>query len=163
MLEGTEGLPMDLPPAAEAALAAVGAAWNDTAHAEALIGHALAAAPTALAVRMGAYKFYFYKNRLAEALPHAEACLAIAATSLGLPEDWRCVTVGDPALDEVRPFARFWLQALVAVGYVLARLDRLDEAKAALSIAAAADIHNRLGVARLLETIERGGLDEDDA
>ena len=57
----------DLPAAAERALHAVGQDWHDEAAAERHIRAALALAPDHLAVQIAAYKFFFYRHRLAEA------------------------------------------------------------------------------------------------
>ena len=97
MLEDTDGLPLDLPDEARAALTEAGALWHDEAAAEAKVKKALALAPDALAARIGAYKFYFYRHRLAEALPHALSCVAFATAALGLPEDWRQIQPQDAA------------------------------------------------------------------
>ena len=91
----------DLPPEAERALHRAGLDWSDEAAAEGHIQSALALAPEHLATRLGAYKFYFYRHRLAEALPHAEACLAHAARTLGLSADWRQTAPGQANFTEV--------------------------------------------------------------
>ncbi|MDR3376742.1 MAG: hypothetical protein P4L98_23735, partial [Ancalomicrobiaceae bacterium] len=63
--------------------------------AEAAVLEALALAPDDLDVLTGAYKFYFYNNRLAEALPHAQAILVLAARRLNVATDWRQVHAAD--------------------------------------------------------------------
>ncbi len=161
MLDDTEGLLMDLPPDAEAELKAVGRVWGDEAAAEGHVLRALALAPGKLAVHIGAYKFYLYRHRLADALPHGQACLDFAATGLGLDSDWRHVT-DHPAFAAPLPLGRLWLQSLTAMGYCYARLGQMDEAKAALSKVTAFDPADHLSAARLLAVVERGGVDEDD-
>lgn len=161
MLDET-GLPLDVPQTAKAELAAAGAAWEDEARAEAHVRAAVAAAPEALAVRMGAYKFYLYRHRLEEALPHAVAILAQAARRLQLPHDWREVAAHHAAFDRIEPWPRLFLQALVAIGYAQLRLGRMEEGQAALAKAAALDPHDRLGAGRLMAVAERGGADGDE-
>lgn len=162
MIEDIVGLPLDLPPAAERALHAAGAAWHDEAAAEAHVQAALAAAPDALAARIAAYKFYFYRHRLDAALGHAEAVRELAARRLQLPPDWRIVAPGDAAFDRIEPWPRLYVQALIASGYVLARLGRLDEGRAALVKAAELDGPGKFGAARLVAAIDRGGNDDED-
>ena len=80
---------------------------------EAAVLAALQVAPNDRAVRMGAYKFYFYNGRLAEAVPHAEWCIVDAARALGLPADWRTVAPGSAAFDTFEKPPRFFLQSLI--------------------------------------------------
>lgn len=156
------GLPLDLPPEVETVLRAAGAAWHDERKTEALVLDALRLAPEALATRLAAYKFYFYRHRLAEALPYAEACVGFAAGRLGLATDWRSVGAGDAAFEQLTPLPKLWLQALTACGYLLARLGRQDEARAALAKVAGLDPADKLGAARMLGVVERGGLDDEE-
>ena len=147
-----------LPEAARAALAAAAEAWSDDAVAEAEIGRALAAAPEHIAARAGVYKFYFYKNRLREAAPHALWCVEWAAAGLGLPADWRLAVA--PAAAEVEPLWRFFLFSLKAYGYVMARLGDLPEGRAAVAKVAELDPGDLVGAGRLLAVIDRGGAGE---
>jgi hypothetical protein len=156
------GLPLDVPQAARAELAAAGAAWEDEPVAERHVLAALAAAPEALAVRLGAYKFYLYRHRLEEALPHARAILEQAARQLQLPRDWRDVAPHQAAFDRIEPWPRLFLQALTAIGYAHLRLGRMEDGRAALAKAAELDPHDRLGAARLMAVAERGGRDEEE-
>lgn len=156
------GLPLDVPETARAELAAAGAAWEDEARAEAHVRAAVALAPEALAVRMGAYKFYLYRHRLEDALPHADAILALAARRLQLPHDWRDVAPHHAAFDRIEPWPRLFLQALIAIGYAQLRLGRLEDGQAALAKAAALDPRDRFGAARLMAVAERGGAADED-
>lgn len=156
------GLPLDVPDAAKAALAAAGATWEDETVAESHMLAALAVAPDALAVRMGAYKFYFYRHRLAEALPHAEAILAQAARRLQLPHDWREVAPQHAAFDRIEPWPRLFVQTLFAMGYVKLRLGQPDEARLFLTKAAALDPHDRFGANRLMAVADRGPDDDEE-
>lgn len=155
------GLPLDVPEAARAELALAGAAWDDGPRAEAHVRAALAAAPDALAVQLGAYKFYLYRHRLEDALPHAAVILSMAARRLQLPHDWRAVAPDHAAFDQIEPWPRLFLQALIATGYALARLGRLDEGREALAKAASLDPQDRFGAGRLIQVIDRGGVEEE--
>ncbi|HVI52066.1 MAG TPA: hypothetical protein VM661_12705 [Candidatus Sulfotelmatobacter sp.] len=152
----------DLPAEAERALHQAGLAWADEISAEGHIREALALAPDHLAPRLGAYKFYFYRHRLADALPHAEACLAHAARRLGVGDDWRAVTAEQADFAEIDGDARFYLFSLMACGYLAVRLGRRDEGEVILSKVAALDPKDRLGAASLLAHLAKGGNDDED-
>ncbi len=149
----------DLPAAAERALHAAAFSWHDEAASEGHIQEALALAPGHLAVHIGAYRFYFYRHRLAEALPHAETCLADALRRSQLPADWRDIRADDAAFSLVEPAPRLVLFSLVAYGYVLARLGREAESRAALAKVAELDPQDRMSARRLLAVMD-GGEDE---
>lgn len=156
------GLPLDLPEPARAHMAAAAASWEDGTAAAGHIERALATAPDSLGVRLGAYKFYLYQHRLDHAVHHAETILAQAARRLQLPHDWRAVEPGQAAFDQIEPWPRLFLQALIAMGYGLVRLERMEEGREALGKAIALDPHDRFGAARLLAVVERGGAEDDD-
>ncbi|MBI3444969.1 MAG: hypothetical protein HY055_06335 [Magnetospirillum sp.] len=166
MLDDTDGLPLDLPAAAEAALKEAGALWHEEAKAEAKVLEALSLAPDALAARIGAYKFYFYRHRYAEALPHALSCVAFAAKALGLSGDWRRIGPGDAAFVgsavTLAPLPKLLMQTLIASGYVLARLGRTEESETYLGKVVELDPSDRLGASRLLAVVRRGGVEEED-
>lgn len=162
MFENVAGLPLDLPHPARQALIAAGIDWHDERVAEAHVTNALMLAPEALATRIGAYKFYFYRHRLQEALPHAFSVLEMAAKRLQLPHDWRLVQPHHTGFDDFEPWPRLFLQALIAYGYCLARLGRLEEGRAALVKAMELDPTDKLGAGRLVGVIDRGGEDADD-
>ena len=162
MLDDEDQLPLDAGPEVEALLRAAGEAWHAEATAEGLVLDALALAPDSLRTRVAAYKFYFYRHRLEEALPHALACVDFAAMRLGIARDWRAVEAADAPFSALIPVPKLWMQALMAYAYLLARLGRLDEARAALSKVARLDQQGRLGAARLMAVIDRGGIDDEE-
>jgi hypothetical protein len=137
------------------------AARTDPVAAEAAVLAAVAASPNDLDVRTGAYKFYLYNHRWADAAPQAGACLRIAAHALGLPVDWRLVQRADAAFDTLDKGPRVYLQALIALGYVQARLGRLDDARRLITKAADLDRADRFGASRLLAVLARGGIEDD--
>jgi hypothetical protein len=153
----------DLPAAAERALHAVGLDWEDEATAEGHIYEALDLAPGHLAVQIAAYKFYFYRHRLQEALPYAQTCLAQILRRNQLPADWRDVRPEDAAFTSLEPEPRMVLFALVAYGYVLARLGRTEEGRVALTKVTELDPLDRMGARRLLAVIDGGARDDDEA
>jgi hypothetical protein len=148
--------------AALAVLEGARAARTEPEQSEAAVLAALALAPDDLAVRMGAYKFYFYNSRLAEALPHAAWTIVHAARALGLPEDWRTVAPGSAAFDTLDKGPRLFLQSLLAWGYCAARTGDLATGIEAMTKVAALDPRDRFGAARLAEVVRREGRDDDE-
>jgi hypothetical protein len=137
--------------------------WEDEATAEGHIYEALDLAPGHLAVQIAAYKFYFYRHRLQEALPYAQTCLAQILRRNQLPADWRDVRPEDAAFTSLEPEPRMVLFALVAYGYVLARLGRTEEGRVALTKVTELDPLDRMGARRLLAVIDGGARDDDEA
>ena len=151
-----------VPPDIQALLADADAAYSDPHRAERAFQAALAIAPDNLGLRIATYTFYFYANRLAEALPHAEVCLTLIARTLGVAEDWRQVGPGDAEFTGFVGPQRTYLKTLVAIGYCRARLGNLEGAEAILRHAAGLDPEDRVNAARLANVVARGGLDPDD-
>jgi len=156
----------DLPAEAERALHAVGLHWEDEEASEAYIRQALALAPDHLAVHFGAYKFYYYRRRLREALPHVEAWVVDALRRNSFPDDWRKVTGDHADFNNFDGEPRVFLFSLRAYGWLLARLRRIEEGREALLKVAELDLKDRMGALRLLAIIDQGNRaeadDEDD-
>lgn len=152
-----------LPPAAERHLHAAGRAWHEDALAERHLREAQALAPEHAAVLIGLYRFYFYKNRLDEALAVARVCLDKAARDNGLAADWHAARRGDAdfgSYDAMLP--RFYLFTLKAYGYLQMRLGNLTEGRAALVKLLELDPSDKLGARVLLGVLDRMGRDDDD-
>lgn len=152
---------LDTPPDPFALLEGARAARSDPERSEVAVLSALQAAPNDRAVRMGAYKFYFYNSRLAEALPHAAWCIADGARALGLPEDWRRLAPGSVPCAGFEKAPRFLVQSLVAWAYCKARIGALDEGLEALAKAAEIDPADTFGARRLAEVVARGAGEAD--
>jgi hypothetical protein len=121
---------------------------------------ALALAPDDVEVRLGAYRFYFYNHRMAEALPHAEFIIAYAARRLNIAVDWRAVRPGDAPFEDLEAVPGLYLQALAAWGYCKVRIGALEEGCAALSKVAALDPRDRFGARLILAATVSGEADE---
>lgn len=152
----------DAPRDAREILEGARAARTDPERAEAAVLAALQVAPDDRDVRMGAYKFYFYDGRLAEAAPHALWCLRDGARALGLPEDWRRLAPGSVDCAGWPKPQRFLVQSLVAYGWCRARSGAVEEGLEALAKAAAIDPTDTFGAARIAAVIRRGGVEDDD-
>ncbi len=156
----------DLPRAAEKALHMAAAHWHDPAAAEAYLTEAYRIAPDHRAVKLGHYKYFFYRKALVKAAPYALLCVEDSARALNLPADWRLVQPTDAAfdtpLDEIEAEPRFFLYALKAYGYVLFRQGAIEQGIEALRKVIALDPRDRTATQLLLAVIERGPPDEDD-
>ncbi len=157
-----EAFEADIPPEILAILGDATAPHSQPEQAEQAIAVALQRAPDNLGLRIVAYGFYFYNNRLKEALPHAEACLAIAAGTLGLPGDWRSVSAESADFGVLEQPQRVYLKSLVALGYCRARLGDLEAGEALLRKAASLDPQDQLGATALADLVARRGIDNED-
>jgi len=153
----------DIPVELKAVLGNAEAPCSDPDLAERALAAAVHHAPENLSLRMATYAFYFYANRLQEAIPHAEACLAIAGDALGVGRDWRTVGPDSAAFGGFERPQRVYLKSLVALGYCRARLGDVAGAEALLRKAASLDPQDKIGAAALADLVARGGVhDEDD-
>ncbi len=150
----------DLPVEAERALHQAALSFADQPLAESHLRRARDIAPGHLAVSIGTYKFYLYHHRLADALPHAEACVQEAARRLDLDGDWRSVRSDQADFSGIEAAPRLFLFSLFALGYLLVRLDRGVEGRRVLEHLLVLDPTDKLGVAGLLGIIDRAGADE---
>jgi hypothetical protein len=151
-----------LPEAAERRLRLAASSYHEGDAAEEHLRRAEAEAPGHPAVLIGLYRFYFYKNRLPEALEVVRACLAKAAEGAGLPQDWRAVRASDAAfsdLDAVLP--RFYLFALKGYAYLNMRLGDLGEGRAAVAKLLELDPGDKIGAKVLLGVLDRVGQSDD--
>ncbi len=156
-------LGLGLPEAAERHLSLAGLCYHREEDSLAHLQAAWEAAPGHAAVYIGLYRFYFYKNRLREALDVARDCLKKAARDNGFSENWRNVKGADAdfgSFDAVLP--RFFLFTLKAYGYLHLRLGQLEEGRAAIEKLLELDPGDKLGAKVLLNVLERQG-DEDEA
>jgi tetratricopeptide (TPR) repeat protein len=153
----------DLPAEAERALHAVGLCWEDEKASEAHILRALEIAPDHLAVHYGAYKFYYYRRRLSDALPHVEAWVAEAIRRNGLPSDWRDVRSEHADFTDFDSDPRLFLFSLRAMGWLLARLGRIEEGREALEKVAALDPKDQIRARRLIDILDQQGDDDEPA
>ena len=151
-----------LPEAAEQHLRLAASSYRDDEVSEAHLWQAKAAAPDHPAVLIGLYRFYFYKNRLAEALSVARACLEKAAKDNGLPLDWREVKSTDAEFSDFGAILpRFYLFTLKGYAYLNMRLGHIEEGRAAVAKLLELDPSDKVGAKVLLGVLERMGRDDD--
>ena len=151
----------DLPAEAEKALHMAAAAWHDPALAEQWLAEASRLAPDHRAVKIGHYKYHFYRNAFARAEPWAKACIADSLRALNLPADWRDVAGDDCDFTGLEPEPRFLLYCLRALGYVLVRQGRADEGLAVLAKVVDLDTPDRTATRGLVALVMRGPEEEE--
>lgn len=156
------GFSAEIPADIAAALGDAEAPYSRPDAAERTLLAALDQAPDNPGVRIALYTFYFYTHRLEAAIPHGEACLAMAARVLGVPEDWRQVGPDSADFNAFDRPQRLYLKSLVAVGYCRARLGDVVGGEDMIRKAASLDPEDRVGAARLADLVARGGTDEDE-
>jgi tetratricopeptide (TPR) repeat protein len=152
-----------LSPEVERLLQAAGRSYHQDELAERHLRKAQALAPDHVAVLIGLYRFYFYKNRLREALDVARLCLRKAARENGFAADWRCVGPHDAcfsSFDAVLP--RFYLFTLKGYAYLHLRLGDVDEGRAAAMKLLELDPADKVGARVLLDVLARMGQIDDD-
>jgi len=151
-----------LPPVAEEQLRLASHAYSDDAKAEMHLTLAKAVAPNHPVVQVGEYRYYFYKNRLPEALRVAEACLRTVAAELKIPGNWQEMTPAHANFRSDEAAHRFYLFVLKAYAYLLLRLNRLVEGAIAAEKLLELDPDNKVGGQLLLDVLERIGKDDYD-
>jgi tetratricopeptide (TPR) repeat protein len=152
-----------LPSAAEQHLRDASRAYHHDETAEWHLQKAHDIAPDHAAVLIGLYRFYFYKNRLQDALNVACQCLQKAARDNGITSNWRDVSVADAefnSFDAVLP--RFYLFVLKGYAYLQLRLGNITEGQAAVNKLIELDPNDKLGGRVLLGVLERMGQVDDD-
>ena len=152
-----------LPVEAESEIKQAGLAYHDDLVAEGHLRRAAELAPGHPAVLISFYRYYFYKNRLREALAVAKDCLAIATAQNNLPANWRDVRPGSAVFDryeEVLP--RFFLFTLKGYAYLNMRLGQTEEGVAAARKLLDLDPSDKIGARVLLDVAARAEQDDDD-
>lgn len=151
-----------LPQVVQAELDAAAANYAEDAVAERHLLRAYTLAPEHPAVHIGLYRFYFYKNRLPEALDVGRRCLAKAARDNGLAEDWQMVLPEDADFASYDILPRFFLFTLKGCAYLNMRLGQFEEGAAMVDKLLELDPADRLGGSLLRGVLDRMGQDDGE-
>lgn len=155
-----------LPAAVAADLQKAALSYHLDEVAESYLSQAYARAPDHPAVHIALYRFYFYKNRLSEALVVAERCLAKTAVDLGLPADWREIAPDHVVFAGVAisyaAAPRFYLFTLKGCAYLSMRLGDIDQGEALLNKLMELDPTDRLNGSVLRGVLDRMGQEDDE-
>jgi len=158
-----ECLGVGLPPQAEEHLRLAGQNYHCDEVALAHLQAAWDLAPGHAAVYIGKYRFYFYKNRLPEALAVGTECLAKAAIDNGMSPDWRDAKPTDAdfsSFEAILP--RFFLFTLKGYAYLQMRLGALEEGRTAIEKLLELDPTDKVGAKVLLTVLERQAHGDED-
>lgn len=101
--------------------------WEDTKKSEFYIDCALKKAAGNPDVAIAAYRYFFYKNNYPPALAIAQQVIEDVRQSEKLPDDWEQLRA-ILRQRQTEPKIRLFLSAYSALGLVLARLGKLEEA-----------------------------------
>jgi tetratricopeptide (TPR) repeat protein len=145
-----------LPAEAERHLREAALSYHSSDIAEQHLFEARRLAPSHVAVLIGLYRFYFYKNRLEETLEIARTCLIRAAIDNSLPLDWREVKPGDAefaSYEAVMP--RFFMFVLKGYAYLQLRLGEYEEGREAATKLMELDPSDKVGASLLLSVLDR--------
>ena len=138
-----------------------GVNYTQDSIAEAHLAEALRLAPEHLAVQVGYYRYLFYKGRLTDALQQLGVCLSNAAQQSGLPVDWHLAKKSDADFSNFDSiWARFYLFALKAHGYIQMRLGREEEGRRAILKVLELDPSDKVGAKILIDVLDRQGHDD---
>lgn len=150
-----------LPEEAVHRLKLAGQAYTQDRIAEMHLAEAMKIAPDHLAVQVGYYRYLFYKGRLRDALAQLDVCIGNAARHCSLPADWREVRPQDADFGNYDAmWARFYLFALKAHGYIRMRLGDFEGGRAALAKAVQLDPSDKVGARHLIRVLDRRGHDD---
>ncbi len=109
--------------------------------------------PNHLTVIVALYRFYYYKQRYTEALTIADRALEVSAKQLGLRTGWDEMNISELGYGVLisMGLTRFYLHALKASGFVLMRMERIDEALERLNKLAELDPQDQFGAQPLIQ------------
>lgn len=135
--------------------------WGDSTESERYVNEALAKAEDHLDVLVGAYRYFFYKNKSDIALQIAHKVIDKITREENLPSDWERLK---PILLDRKnePQIRLYINAYAATGFLLARQGKLEEAKLVTERVKECD-HNRESCATtIFEVLTRPPEEDDD-
>ncbi len=117
-------------------------------------------APGNLTVLVALYRYFYYQQRLDEALRVAEQARIAAGSALGFPADWSSLDLRylSNAVRQSMGLVRFCLLALKAEGFLLLRMGALEDGMARLRKVRELDDADRLGAGALLAVCEAATL-----
>ncbi|GAB6140610.1 hypothetical protein JCM14076_13390 [Methylosoma difficile] len=112
-------------------------------------------APNSLNVLVALNRFYYYQHRLEDALAATQKALAVIRPLVDFPDDWRQLQLAHLQTAPVKLLTqvRLYLFTLKAIGFLLMRLERLDESQAIFEKLVALDSKDRIGAQALLDLL----------
>ena len=151
-----------LPAEVEEQIRLASLAWHNEAIAEQHLQQAFDLAPQHPATHIALYRFYFYRNRLREALLVGMRCLIEAARVNNLSPDWRLVHPDHADFNHYSVLPRFYLFTLKACIYLRLRLGELELGAEMLDKLLEIDPTDKVNGSVLRGVLDRMGQDDDD-
>lgn len=112
-------------------------------------------APNSLNVLVALNRFYYYQHRLEDALAATQKALGVIRPLVDFPDDWRQLQLShlQATPTSLITQVRLYLFTLKAIGFLLMRLERLDESQAIFEKLVALDSKDRIGAQALLDLL----------
>ncbi len=135
--------------------------WEDSSLSEQYINQALEKAGDNIDVLVGAYRFFFYKNKPELALKIAKKVLSIIEEKENLPLEWEQL---QPILRERQKeeSIRLYLNAYASQGYILAKIGEIETAKLITERVKTIDEHRESCATTVFEVLTKDPDDDDD-
>ncbi|MEL4894667.1 hypothetical protein [Crocosphaera sp. Alani8] len=135
--------------------------WENSSLAEEYINQALEKAGDNIDVLVGAYRFFFYKNKLEIALRIAQKVLKFVEDNENLPIEWEQL---QPILRERQTEAniRLYVNAYASQGYILAKMGQIEAAKLITERVKTIDKHRESCATTVFEVLTKQPDDDDE-
>ncbi|MDJ0843629.1 hypothetical protein [Crocosphaera sp.] len=135
--------------------------WENSSLSEQYINQALEKAGDNIDVLVGAYRFFFYKNKPELALKIAKKVLGIIQEKENLPLEWEQL---QPILmkRQQEPNIRLYLNAYASQGYILAKMGEIEAAKLITERVQEIDEHRESCATTVFEVLTKDPDEDDD-
>ncbi len=135
--------------------------WENSSLSEQYINQALEKAGDNIDVLVGAYRFFFYKNKPEIALKIAKKVLNIIEEKENLPLEWEQL---QPILKERQKeeSIRLYLNAYASQGYILAKMGEIEAAKLITERVKTIDEHRESCATTVFEVLTKDPDEDDD-
>ncbi len=135
--------------------------WENSSLSEQYINQALEKAGDNIDVLVGAYRFFFYKNKPELALKIAQKVLRITQEKEKLPTEWEQL---QPILKkrQQEPNIRLYLNAYASQGYILAKMGEIEAAKLITERVQEIDEHRESCATTVFEVLTKDPDEDDD-
>ena len=135
--------------------------WENSSLSEQYINQALEKAGDNIDVLVGAYRFFFYKNKPELALKIAKKVLGIIQEKENLPLEWEQL---QPILmkRQEEPNIRLYLNAYASQGYIFAKMGQLETAKLITERVKGIDEHRESCATTVFEVLTKDPDEDDD-
>ncbi|WP_107666564.1 hypothetical protein [Cyanothece sp. BG0011] len=135
--------------------------WENSSLSEQYINQALEKAGDNMDVLVGAYRFFFYKNKPELALKIAKKVVKIIEKQENLPIEWEQL---QPILlkRQQEPNIRLYLNAYASQGYILAKMGEIETAKLITERVQGIDEHREFCATTVFEVLTKDPDEDDD-